>query len=533
MNRKLIKWTRGKIDSRKSSGIWALLLVVVFVGFPATAADVFFKFALGMGSTKTARSGGVAVDAPGNIYTAIVFTGTVDVDPGPGTLELTNSGGLDLVIQKLDLQGNLVWAKTIGNGGGTDWILSHGITVDSSGNVYGTGGFGGTIDFDPGPGVANMTRAYGSGFVWKLDSDGNFVWAKATSQFGTGYGIAVDGSGNVYTVGCFVGTVDFDPGPGTANLTEAGGNDLFIWKLDSTGTFVWAKRSGGTELDCAKSVVLDAAGNVYTAGHFRGVSDFDPGQGTVNLNSGGEADIFVQKLDSSGNFVWAKTMGGIGNDRGFGIAVDTSSNVYTYGNFEDTVDFDAGPGVTEMTGDGIFVQKLDSTGSFLWAKSVVGARTAANPFRGSGIAVDTVGDVYMTGSFWSMVDFNPGVGTANLTSDGHTDAFVLKLDSSGNYAWVKAFSGPLQIAGTSIAVHPSGDVFTLGGFWGIVDFDPGFGTIYLDSLNMDSVFVHKLSVLPPPMPIEKTGYVFFLTGCLLLGGYMAFRGRKKISEHKS
>jgi hypothetical protein len=238
-----------------------------------------------------------------------------------------------------------------------------------------------------------------------------------------GHAIAVDNADNVYIAGSFAHTVDFDPGAGTYNLTSVGGQDIFVSKLDSSGNFVWAKRMGGTESELGHGVAVDSAGNVYTTGTFWGTVDFDPGAETYNLAAAGEYDIFVSKLDSSGNFVWAKSMGGTEWDEGNGIAVDSAGHVYTAGEFEGTADFDPGAGTYNLTEGGTFLSKLDSTGSFVWARSMGGTGRE----WGRGIAVDSAGGVCTTGWFVDTVDFDPGPGTYNLTSAGDYDIFVLKL----------------------------------------------------------------------------------------------------------
>ena len=204
-----------------------------------------------------------------------------------------------------------------------------------------------------------------------------FDWAKSFggSGYNRGNSIAVDASGNVYTTGYFNGTGDFDPGPGTANLTPVGFVDVFVQKLDASGNFLWAKTFGGDSSgDVGNSITVDASGNVYTTGYFVGTGDFDPGAGTANLTSAGLIDIFVQKLDASGNFIWAKSFGTTDSDVGNSITVDASGNVYTSGHFSQTIDFDPGSGTTNLTSVGIndiFVLKMSlcipTTGSDIQA----------------------------------------------------------------------------------------------------------------------------------------------------------------------
>ena len=156
--------------------------------------------------------------------------------------------------------------------------------------------------------------------------DGDFIWARAMggSINDFGYSIAVDITGNVYTTGHFYGTADFDPGPGTFNLSAAVegappyGSDIFVSKLDSDGNFIWAKRMGGSaeEWEEGNDIIVDVTGNVYITGVFYGTADFDPGPGTFNLTSAGYRDTFVSKLDSAGDFVWAKRIGGVGSVSG-------------------------------------------------------------------------------------------------------------------------------------------------------------------------------------------------------------------------
>jgi gliding motility-associated-like protein len=154
------------------------------------------------------------------------------------------------------------------------------------------------------------------------------------------YKAVIDDAGNIYTTGFFWATVDFDDGPGIFNLTAAGGDAVFVLKLDNGGNFVWAKGMGGPLFNnFGYDIAFDKMGNVYTTGFFIGPADFDPGPGTFILNSAA-VDIFILKLNNNGNFVWAKSTGAAGTDQGLSITVDRFLNIFTTGHFGSTVDFD-------------------------------------------------------------------------------------------------------------------------------------------------------------------------------------------------
>ena len=373
----------------------------------------------------------IAVDASGNLYITGNFAGTVDFDPNAGVSNLTSSGFNDIFVSKLNANGNLVWAKTMGN---VNNDSGNSITIDASGNVYTVGFFSGTVDFDPNAGVSNLISAGAIDiFVSKLDANGNLVWAKAMggTSSDVGNGISIDSNGNVYTTGQFSGTADFDPSAGVSNLTSAAGSgDVFLSKLDAFGNFVWAKAMGGTSGDIAYGITVDSSGNVYSTGYFQGTADFDPNVGINNLTSLGSTDVFVSKLDASGNLVWAKAMGNTGTEVSFGIVVDGFGNVYTTGQFSETVDFDPNAGVSNLISAGIndvFVSKLDATGNLVWAKAMGGTTGDT----GIGLALDASGNIFTTGIFTGTADFDPNAGVFNLTSVGGQDIFVHKMSTLG------------------------------------------------------------------------------------------------------
>ncbi len=380
----------------------------------------------------------------------------------------------------------LDWARQLGSAAR---FISNSIATDASGNVYTTGYFRGTADFNPGEGVFNLTSADENEyvhdiFISKLDAGGNFVWAKRMggTDNDEGNSITVDASGNVYTTGHFRGTVDFDPGDGVFNLTSASTyqSDAFISKLDAQGNFVWARRLGGDGYDVGTSIAADASGNVYTTGYFMGTSDFDPGEGVFNLTSS-SSDIFISKLNAEGNFVWARRLGGANDDHGHSIAVDASGNVYTTGYFTGTADFNPGEEVFNLSiprnnSTGIFISKLDAGGGFVWAKQMGSVdETKISENMGHSIAVDASGHIYTTGHFSNTCDFNPGEGIFNLTSAGWRDVFISKLDLGGNFIWAKQLgTSYFDEYGYSIAVDASGLVYITGSYLGKLDSEGNF-----------------------------------------------------------
>lgn len=386
------------------------------------------------GGTTSDVSYSIAVDSSGNIYTTGSFSGTADFNPGSGTANLTSIGGDDAFVSKIDASGNFLWAKSFG-GSSTDSGDSIAVDSTGNVYTTGYFQVTADFDPGAGTSNLISSGGF-EAFVSKLDSSGNFLWAKklggAANEFASS--IAVDSTGNVYSTGMFEGTSDFDPGAGTANLSSVGGSwDAYISKLDSSGNYVWAKSFGGSpNPDSGREIAIDSNGDIYTIGSFFGTVDFDPGVGTASLSApAGKLDSFVAKLTSSGDYVWAKNFGGSDGVYGLSIAVDATGNVYTTGYFEGTADFDPGAGTTNLTSGGnldYFVSKLDPSGNFLWAKSLGGSSTDV----GYSIAVDSTGNVYTTGYFVETVDFDPGAGSTNLTSTGAQDVFVLKLSPSGD-----------------------------------------------------------------------------------------------------
>ncbi|HRI25299.1 MAG TPA: SBBP repeat-containing protein [Ferruginibacter sp.] len=470
----------------------------IVTGYKAMAQDIDLAWVKQGAGTGDQITHSLVTDAAGNIYVCGPFSGTGDFDPGPAVFNLTSAGNFDVFVAKYDSNGNFIWAK---NMGGPDYDQAVCLALDGSGNVYVTGFFSTTGDFDPGPGVFNLvSTGQWDVFVAKLDAAGNFLWAKRMggADYEQAYSIAVDAAGNVYSTGEFVSTVaDFDPGPGVFNLTSFGSVDVYISKLDAAGNFVWAKQVGGNSIDRVGFITLDAAGNIFLTGHFYSSNaDFDPGAGVFNLSSFGSADIFVLKLDAAGNFAWAKQMGGSGDDHGNAVAVDNAGNVYTTGWYLAAGDYDPGPGVYTLplsASSGVFVSKLDGAGNFVWARQFSGTATNNRVTSGQSIAVDANQNVYTAGGFVDGVDFDPGSGTYNLTSLGEWDIFISVLNSAGNFVTAKQMGGPGIDNALEVTVASGGAIYVTGPFTSSADFDPCPGNYTLVSGGGYDFFIAKFA----------------------------------------
>ncbi len=262
-----------------------------------------FSWARVWGGSGSDAGRGVTGDSSGNAYVTGVFLDSVDFDPSGGTLVASN-GGTDAYLSKFDPLGNFQWVRTWG---GTDGDIGFGVAVDGSGSVYVTGGFQGEVDFYPGIGT-DLHNSNGSSDVYlsSFGTSGSFQWARTWggSALDEGYGVAANSSGAVFVTGGFQAEVDFNPEGGTARLSN-GGDDVFLSRFDSSGSFQWVRTWGGNNLDRGRGVGIDPYGNVFAAGRFRYTADFAPSDPPCNEDpdmqgSHGACDVFLSKFRPDG-----------------------------------------------------------------------------------------------------------------------------------------------------------------------------------------------------------------------------------------
>jgi len=476
------------------------LFAILYLAVPFTqiqAQPPSFEWAKGLTTFQYPLLAGFptqqAIDASGNVYTAGYFTGTHDFDPGASTYLLTSTPTLNIYILKLDSAGNFLWARGIGGESSgfdvSDYNYGVPIAVDPDGNVYLTGFFNGTMDFDPGLEAYFLTSISPQSdiFVLKLDADGIFKWAKNTGSEVPDTAeslpktITLDDSGYIYITGSFFGAVDFDLGSGIHSLHASGLADAFVLKMDFEGQFIWVKAMGG--VGCRTeglSIGLTASDEIILCGFFSGTIDVDPGTGTYNLtvlsSNSNTYGTFMLKLNNAGDFLWAKSWSGDKSIFGFSLKVNTSDEVYMTGLFESTTDFDPGPGIYNLYGGFggyLYVLKLSADGQFKWVRKLqdkIWINRASGP-----LTLDPFGNLFLTGYYVGLNDFDPGPDTLLLNSNGSTDLFVLSLNEEGDFRWVGTIGGPGQDKSTCVVTDNMGNIFFTGVYNNVVDFDPGTG----------------------------------------------------------
>ena len=392
---------------------------------------------------------------------------------------------------------NLVWAESIK---GSAPVNALDIAVDNYGQSYILGTFMDTVDVDPGIGISHFIAPYPQThtYIVKLDDSGNFLWGKQIrvtvggQHHVSGKNLALDGSGGLIVAGTFKSTVDFDPSVGSSDLTANGGTDIFILKLDTAGSFQWVKHVGGVGNDVLSAMDLDNYGNILLAGSYSYATDFDPGVGTETRDATVDGELFTFKLNYQGDFEWCHTIGTVGqmNDW-FGIHADNFGNVYSVG---------------RVAGNITILKLRTSSGNLAFSKTITNPGNFANTI--SCVGTDLIGNIYVSGVFYSATDVDPGAGTFNLNAIGDGDIFVEKLDSTGNFSWVKQLGGVEYETAHSIATDSSGAVYLSGIFIGPTDFDPGAGNNSLSAVgtqNYTDLYYLKLNSLGQLMWVHQIG----------------------------
>ena len=374
----------------------------------------------------------VAVDDEGNVYfTGQLGEFGFDFDPGPGVVEVTPVGLSDIFFARFDTDGNLDWVRNFGGDGQFVNCISvdHNNNLYLTGFFQNVTDFDPSTD-EYNLSVPNASDVFFA--IYNTSGDfitaRNFEGLGSGGDYGN-Y-ITADDDGNIYVTGFFYQTVDFDPGPGVSTLTSNGLQDVFLAKYNPGASFAWAISLGGLTHEGGNWLTVDDDGNIFLIGWFTSTTDFDPAAGSLTIEPEGLTDIFVSEYNGNGEMLWTKTIGSTGNDIPFSIMQDDDDNLVITGSYSGTVDFDPSAGSAERTSAGLrdmFLASYTASGNYLWSKSMGGFDEDFSHALG----MDADGNLYIAGEFKETADLDPSENVVSLISNGDVDILMAKYGDSG------------------------------------------------------------------------------------------------------
>ncbi len=363
--------------------------------------------------------------------------------------------------------------------------------------------------------------------IHSFAQDPELIWVrqKGGKSFDNGAGVTTDQMGNVYYCGFIEDTAYFSPGLSGASLTALpGSRNIFIAKMTAEGQHIWVRGVNTYGINQAHGIKVDRWGNVYVAGQFSGTGIF----GTFSLTANGTGDAFICKLDSAGNFLWVRNLGGIREDIAYAVDVDDEGNAYMAGTFREEFELENVVYKADGAG-GAFVSKLDSQGNFVWVKTF-GSDSKTRPNGCKAMAVDHEKNVYVVGHFMqSAINLNPDkTRPYTITTVSLNEAFITKLDSAGDFVWGKTLTcGNAASSSFCNAIRPDrfGNVYICGSFNGNVEFNSigqqsqafnlPYSSYYISKMRPDGemIWLKKAQALANPVGInvDYRGAPYMLT----------------------
>jgi len=374
------------------------------------------------------------------IYVGGSFSGTVDLDPGPDEEVYMSCGGRDCFLSRFDSDGNLEWTRAWGSDYDTELARSMCFTQSGNMLIVGSFGSMVDFDPGVGE-TTCTSNGESDVFISEFTTSGDFIKVVTLGgvDIDSGLGVTTDSLGDIYISGGIMDVVDLDPGVGEVLYHAHGETDALLLKLDGDFNYEWGYGWGTYSFDYANEVCVDGADNVTVYGWFRGECDLDPTDGESIHDAKGSMDCFLSRFGSDGSFEWTRVWDGEwgadnqNDDTGTAMCIDESGNIYVTGWFENDADLDPGSGYDIRTSNGnedCFLTKFNQDGIYQWARNWGGEGYYE---MGLHIALDPSGNIFVTGKFTSEVDFDPGDGTDFHDTNGDDDVFLLKLRPDGNW----------------------------------------------------------------------------------------------------
>ena len=412
-----------------------------------------FKWAKGVGGVYSEDGLAICNDSSRNVFVTGKYSSTA---VSFGSIQVPTPYSDDIFVAKYDKKGNAIWVKTFGGSNSENYSTDNDLTganiiSDNNGNIYVSGSFlSDTLLI----GTTKLPNAgLGDFFIAKYDNSGNLLWAKkgGGNDFDYVFGMTTDINGNVIVSGRFSSTsISF----GSTTLVNSGANDAFIVKYSSTGSVIWAKRAGSTGDEIFHSVTSDNNNNIYVTGWYNSISLTI---GSTALSNSGGIDILVAKYDANGNVIWAKRVGGIGDDYSRSILNDASGNILIGGGFTSS-SLTVGTNVLSNSGGkDILIVKFDASGNVVSSKKAGGLGDEYI----TKISKNANGNTLISGNFTTSDLY---LDTNKLTNSGGKDIFFSEADNSGNFLWAKKIGGANDDILNDFSVDINGNANLTGNF---------------------------------------------------------------------
>ena len=450
---------------------------------------------------------GMATDTTGNLYSVGYFAGTIDFDDFGGIDSHTSGSAYDLFILKYNVDDTYGWVRHFGGGTWNDGqgiaVDSHGdvIVVGDYKGIDVNFNDAGGADLHSSEGSYDI-------LITKYYSDGSYGWSRTFGSTGNdkGFKVVLDDADNIYITGYFQNTVNFDASGGTDSHVSNGDMDIFITKYNANGSYGWTRTIGGTGTDAGYSIAFGKDDTLCMTGTFSGSNvSFNGADSAAIYSSNGQTDVFVTCYKTDGSYVRTYAFGGTGSDSGQSVTIDNEGAVYVVGDFSGT-DIDFNPGGETSLHSAIgstdsYISKFLSDGTYGWTRHFGGA--SADKVSD----VSAVGSaLYMTGYFSGTdTNFDNSGGTDLHTAQGLIDPYVVKYRTDSSYAWGVSFGGGSIDYGRILSMDATGNLYVGGEFQGTnANFDGTGGADLRSAVGAYDAYIATYfdDILPPDISLQ-------------------------------
>lgn len=482
----------------RNTSIFFLLINLLILISTLTCSGQNLEWARTFGHTNYDVIADFEMDNSENIYITGNFCGTIELATEDSPIILNSYSQCDILVAKLNPEGFALWAFNIG---GDTYSGGNGISLDDNDNIYLTGYFDGTADFDPSDNTASLAMHENQinpmnssdGFIAKYDNSGNYIWAHHIGGRGIDkpMHMTMSQDSSFYVTGTYMDTANFSTDPLEEELLNAvNTQDAFVAKFDLQGQLIWVRGFGGSSSESVDRPIVLEDHSIILSGDFSLNIEFFPGGETITSQN--YQDLILMRYDPEGNLIWTELISGEYIE-GIQAIEQLDSNSFIIGGFfSESIVFNIGTDdEASFNSTGAvngFVAKYSFDGDYDWSINFGGQENGALV---TALTIDDQKNIYATGHFLGSIDLDPGPDIAEFTSMGSSDIYIAKFDSLGNYIWGQSVGGTAQNSSNGIEIDQESNILLVGGFKSTIDLDPGPGEFYFSSNGQSDPFIAK------------------------------------------